>query len=148
MAGYARVTVKGNASAKLNAIKRQFRGKPQVKVGHVAGTDPFVIDKAAINEFGSDTIPERPAHRLAIDTSKPDFKNIMRRDARLMVAGRMDMATHLNRLGAEGKEAIQRMMFSLSDPSNARATLAQKDGSNPLIDSGETVEAVTWKTEK
>lgn len=145
MAGYARAVVKGNADARLRKIARQFRGRPNVKVGLPNGkADASIIESAIYNEFGTDTIPERPAHRLAIDTNKAEFRRIMRADAKLMVIGRMQMATHLNRLGAEGQGAIQDMITSLSTPENAQSTIDRKGSSNPLIDTGETRQSVTW----
>ena len=56
--------------------------------------------------------------------------------------------TTLRKLGIKAKGDIQAEIVALQTPPNAPSTIRQKGSSNPLIDQGELLGAVTYKIEE
>ena len=103
---------------------------------------------AADNEFGTEktsgpVVPERPFFRQAIvEIKKTSHRVIIRNmDRRRMVinerAGKI--------LGAWMQGVLQESIYDLREPPNSPVTIAMKGSSNPLIDTGTMVTAVTWR---
>lgn len=113
-----------------------------VKVG-ILGGDSELAEIAAANEFGTDTIPSRPAFRRAIDGGKQEIGRAAERLLGRVVDRKMPVRQALGQLGLLGVRRVQREITTLKDPPNAPRTIAQKGSSNPLIDTGRLRRAVT-----
>jgi hypothetical protein len=133
-----------------------FRGPDTVRVGFPAGkADSDVIERALFNEFGTKTIPERPALRNAVRNNRDEYQAMMKAEARTILLGAIkgqDAARAkrraLQRLGIKAQGDIQSEITSLQTPPNAASTIRQKGSSNPLIDTGEMRNSVTYKIEE
>lgn len=122
------------------------------------GTDVGLFDsglavQAAVNEYGWTTpsgrrVPPRPAWRRAIGEFPEEFADLLTRRLRAKVAAGgapvVDeaLAREAGELLAKRKREAMR---ALEQPPNAPATLAQKRGDSPLIDTGETGKAIEVK---
>tara|TARA_R110002020_G_scaffold36894_36_gene111032 strand:- start:2053 stop:2505 length:453 start_codon:yes stop_codon:yes gene_type:complete len=145
-----RPTVSVHRKQRSKLPKRAPRPKG-VKVGFPAGqAGDGVIDKAIYNHFGTETIPERPFLTNAMRDNAEKYRRQMRVAAlRILISDEPDeqMVLELRRLGIVAVNDIKAEIVSLSDPPNSPLTIALKGSSNPLIDSGELHNAVTWKLE-
>ena len=101
---------------------------------------------AAWNEFGTETIPERPFFRRAIAEMEGGISNIVKAgiDTKKMVVD--DRLA--DRVGAYAQGQIQESITALKEPPNAPSTIKEKGSSSPLIDTGHMRESVTWKVEQ
>ena len=108
-----------------------------------AGAD--VIAKAAANEFGTETIPERSFMRSTVDEEQRVYLDHLERAAGEFADGRQGRAVQtLERLGLRAVGDIQEKIVELRDPPNAPSTIASKGSSNPLIDTGNMRQSVDY----
>lgn len=136
---------------KINTPKA---GKPHVKVGfpadaniHTKNSDGVsVIEKAVFNHFGtSNGIPERPFLSLAIKENTEKYRAAIKKNAAPILRGDVDETVLLKKLGVVAQGDIQEKITSLRTPPNADQTIQRKGSSNPLIDTGEMRQSVTWR---
>lgn len=148
------VSVHRSQNAKLSD---RAPGSLGVKVGFPAGkTGGDIIEKAVYNHFGTSgggwggPIPERPFMTSAMRDNREKYRRQMRAAAERIVTSEdpdAQMRQELERLGFAAVNDIKREIVSLSSPPNSPLTVALKGSSNPLIDSGELHNAVTWEIE-
>ena len=163
----ARVSVKvqRRGGKKLQRLLREAGkgGVSGVKVGFFStaryddkrGTPVAAV--AAWNEFGTETIPERPFFRRAIAEMEGGISNIVKAgiDTKKMVVDEQ----LAGRVGAYVQGEIQASIIALNDPPNSPKTIAQKrkklygkkgtgGGETPLIDTGAMLDAVAWEVER
>ena len=93
-------------------------------------TGTSVADIAAWNEFGTQTIPARPAFRETVDTYMDEYTGDL---ADALLSG-LDPELALNRLGEQMSKDISQSIRDWQVPPNAPSTVAQKDENNPLVD--------------
>jgi hypothetical protein len=138
---------------------RLSSGPTKVKVGFPkSGASASNIQKAIWNEFGTrggasgggwgGPIPERPFLRNAMRNNRGQYKDAMARSAASILRGETAMKTVLDKLGILAQGHIQGEITSLSSPPNSPVTIALKGSSNPLIDSRQMHNAVTWAVEE
>jgi hypothetical protein len=139
----------GGAERVFERINRALAGPRTVKVGFPAGdADQGAIDKAIWNEFGTSRgIPERAFFRGAMADNRANYRNLMASDARKIIKGESDMRRTLNRLGLMAQGHVQESIVNLDTPPNAPSTIKAKGSSNPLIDSGEMRQSVSFSIE-
>ena len=134
-------------------------GPKRVKVGFPAGkVDSDVINKAVWNEFGTrggasgggwgGPIPERPFMRNSMRSNRGKYRSALRESAAQILVGEVPIKTVLSKLGILAQSDIQSEITSLSSPPNAEVTIELKGSSNPLIDTGEMRQSVTWKIDE
>lgn len=141
---------------------RSLRGPSKVKVGFPAGeADGSNIDKAFFNEFGTKgsgkpfgtergggfggPIPERPFMRNTMRSNRTKYLTAMKTSAVHILRGSVTIAATLQKLGVLAVRDIQKEIVSLTSPGNSPVTIAIKGSSNPLIDTGEMRQSVTYK---
>lgn len=127
--------------------KRQYRvPKPvKVKVGFPDGTDSHVLTKAYSNNYGTDTIPPRPFMSNAF--RRREMYRLISKYHGFLMRGTMtpEQVGELIGIGAQG--IIMEEITVLRDPPNAQSTIDRKGSSNPLIDTGNMRQSVTYKVE-
>lgn len=99
---------------------------------------------AVIQEFGTDTIPARPFFRTALELREAASAKALARGA----GEALDGGSALPDLAAEGealKRAVQDSIEGWVDPPNAPATVAKKRRNDPLVETGEMKDGVTWR---
>lgn len=90
------------------------------------------------------TIPERPFLRSTFDREERRVTSHFARHVRGILAGQLTGREALERVGRWLAGQIQRTIDTLQTPPNHPFTVARKDSSNPLVDTGEMKQAVTW----
>ncbi len=154
---------RGKGVAGLSSL---LPGPSKVKVGFPAGeADQDTITKAIWNNFGTKggasgggwggPIPERPFMQNAIKANRAKYRNSMRVAARTIIvavvqgrnSGIAAKTSALTKLGIQAQGDIQAEITSLQSPPNSPVTIELKGSSNPLIDSGELRNAVTFKVD-
>ena len=146
------VKVKQRGGEKLRRLLREAatRRDTTVEVGFFStaryedGTPVAAV--AAWNEFGTETIPERPFFRRALAEVEDGVTKIVKAgiDTKKMVVD--DRLA--DRVGAYAQGQIQESITALKEPPNAPSTIKEKGSSSPLIDTGHMRESVTWKVEQ
>ena len=136
------------------SLPKILRGPNRVKVGFPAGeTDADVVKRAIWNHFGTSgggwggPIPERPFLSNAMRNHRSDYQRQMKQSARKVLRGETAIHTVLSKLGILAQGHIQGEITNLASPPNSPVTIALKGSSNPLIDTGEMRQAVTWKVD-
>ena len=128
-------------------ILARLKGPKTVQVGFPAGTDTDIITRAVANEFGTSRIPERPFLRNAMRANKDKSHAAMGSAAKGLLRGDASLHQVLSKLGAIAQGDIQKEIRDLDTPPNAPSTIKRKKSSNPLIDTGEMRQRVTWKVD-
>lgn len=140
-------------------LPTSIKGPRQVKVGFPAGkADSFVIQKAVWNEFGTrggasgggwgGPIPERPFFRNAMRGNRSSYVSTLRSQAAKILRGEVVLDIVMRKLGEKAKSDIQDEIQALKSPPNSPVTIALKGSSNPLIDTGDMRQAVTYEVKK
>lgn len=145
----ARATVIDRGLEQVVRNSRALQGRG-VKIGvqSDAGRDPdsgvSLVDIAIINEYGTDTIPARPAMRDFFEKNRDTIGRAMDAAAAHVQDGRMSPGVALGQLGelvAGGQKAHVQASKSWATP-NAPATVRRKGSDTPLIDDGVLVNAI------
>lgn len=100
---------------------------------------------AAFNEFGTDRIPERPAHRTTFENSKSGLNRRLAGVVGLVAQGKISYTTGLERLGNWYTGELKQSIINWNDPPNADSTVRQKGFNNPLIETGRTVNSIDFE---
>ena len=144
---------------KKKKIPNYISGPRSVKVGIIKGkADEDNINKAIWNEFGTKggasgggwggPVPERPFLRNAMKNKKAEYKDALRKGAVSVVRGDYTMGVLFDKLGNKAVQDIKAEITALSDPENSPTTVKLKGSSNPLINTGEMRNAVSYEVEK
>ncbi len=91
------------------------------------------------------TIPERSFLRSGHDDA---IKDIMRYNDNLLkqvAIGKMSANEYLDDLGRRLSTAIKKFARDLDNPPNTEMTKEVKGSSNPLVDTGEMINGITWR---
>lgn len=92
-------------------------------------------------------IPERSFIRTGHDKNIDRIIMQTERAIGQVVAGNMSVDDMLDLYGQQMATAIKLYMRNLKTPPNHPYTVEQKGSSNPLIDTGNLLESITWKKE-
>ena len=136
----------------IDAVMRRVK-KAAVTVGihSDAGSYPDGKTVAAIgawNEFGTETIPERPFLRSTFAEKKSDYERIMRKVVQRALQGKETAAVGIEKLGRVADGDVKAKIVAIRTPPNAESTKAQKKGvDNPLIDTGQLLNSVRYKVD-
>ena len=147
----------------------QYLASHQVEIGIFAdasrdGAVPMLVIAAA-NEFGA-KIPKRQARFEGLDDENPEkwiiipersylrawfdenvdvLQATMERLIGQVVEGKISGRAALETIGGYVATHVQAYMVDLKTPPNAPSTIARKGSSNPLIDTGQLKDAITWR---
>lgn len=92
------------------------------------------------------TIPERSFLRAGHDDVVKDVMKYNDRLLKQVATGKM-ANEYLNDLGRRLSTAIKTFTRNLNSPPNTEMTKAVKGSSNPLVDTGEMINGITWRVE-
>jgi hypothetical protein len=148
MAGRTILLDRGWSKLRRNALGLNGRA---VKVGLLANSGSrdgvSIVDYAAFNEFGTETIPARPFMRKAADDNEAAAIAYARRLSGLLMAGRLSPDGVLDAMGLWFQARIRttiRTAFRWAVP-NAPSTIRRKGSTRPLIDTGAMHGAVNYE---
>jgi len=165
------VTTTGEKFNRIPDLVRelQYLASHQVEIGIFAdasrdGAVPMLVIAAA-NEFGA-KIPKRQARFEDLDDGNPEkwiiipersylrawfdenvdaLQATMERLIGQVVEGKISGRAALETIGGYVVTHVQAYMVDLKTPPNAPSTIARKGSSNPLIDTGQLKDAITWR---
>jgi hypothetical protein len=165
------VTTTGGKFNRIPDLVRelQYLASHQVEIGIFAdasrdGAVPMLVIAAA-NEFGA-KIPKRQARFEDLDDENPEkwiiipersylrawfdenvdaLQATMERLIGQVVEGKISGRAALETIGGYVVTHVQAYMVDLKTPPNAPSTIARKGSSNPLIDTGQLKDAITWR---
>lgn len=135
-------------------IKKITRNKDgYVDVGIIdAGThvdsDLTVASIGFIHEFGSITVPERSFIRSTMKENKKQIIKMQESFMRKIVFGEMTKEKALGLIGAFLAGKISEKIVAIKTPPNTPETIAKKGSSNPLIDTGQLKNSITWSVNR
>lgn len=104
-----------------------------------------VADVAMWNEFGTDTIPSRPALRQAIKDATPELVKLGAKHAQLMLQGKMRFDYSARILARLLVQYMKDSITRWDTPSNAPSTIALKGKNDPLMDTGLYRDSISFK---
>ena len=116
-----------------------------VKVGFPRGSDQDILNRAFWNEYGTDRIPSRPFMRNSLRRNLKKYQRFIKTKLSGITLLRIQQTQVLRQLGLLAQGYIQTEIRILNRPPNAPATIRRKGSSNPLIDTGEMRQAVTYE---
>lgn len=90
-------------------------------------------------------IPERSYLRAWFDQNAATLQDIMERLLGQVIDGKITGHAALETIGGYVVTHVQAYMIDLKDPPNAPSTIRRKESSNPLIDTGQLKDSVTWR---
>lgn len=135
-------THRGGKSQKRRAKKFS----PKAKHPQAPATMPTVAQIAFWNEFGTETIPSRPAIRRAMQgKGRKAIERVVSKTTSAVVRRKMGVDQALQRIGLVAQAQIRREITELDSPPNAPLTIELKGSSNPLIDSGQLRRSINYE---
>lgn len=92
-------------------------------------------------------IPERSFLRTGHDANADRILKQTERALGQVIAGKMSIDDMLDLYGEQMATAIKTFARDLRTPPNHPYTIDKKGSSNPLVDTGQMIESITWKKE-
>lgn len=99
-----------------------------------------VAQVASDNEFGTSTIPPRPFFRNAIEKNGNKWGDVFKQSAKTLSPYKS-----LGKLGEVIRSDIVQSINQTNTPPNSPITIAKKESSKPLVDSGKMRASVFYK---
>ena len=103
--------------------------------------------KAAINEYGTSKIPQRPFMRTAVNRHGKSWGSKSAKAVQSVMKG-MPISQVTELVGMQMKSDISSTLTNGPWTPNSVVTIAKKGSSRPLIDTGELRASITYKVEK
>ena len=119
-----------------------------VKVGVMSGSYPdgtSVVDVAYWNEYGTSKMPSRPFIRQTFEKNGSDIEQVSRTLLGGIITGIYNADGALRELGDWYEGVMKEVLRDGSYVPNAPSTLAQKNGSKPLVDTGTLLQSIKWE---
>lgn len=144
-----KVSVKGFQGAKASLLKaiKDFDPSVAVLVGvhedagsHAGGMSNAQLGAAL--HFGAGSSPARPWLDAGVLTGADDYSNVIKDE--IKSGGSLDKA--MNMVGVMATANAKQFMVDLKSPPNTAATIKAKGSSNPLIDTGQLMQSISYKT--
>lgn len=127
------------------------------EINHPGGTPYIIVEggKAVFVKKGTPgivgvtkphkiVIPERPFFRSTIKEEKKNLQKLRVDLSKKMVAGKRDLNSSLSLLGDHLAQKIREKIVELKSPGNAASTKRKKGSSNPLYDTGQMAQSITY----
>lgn len=137
----------------VEALKDRVKIPGTVDVGIIdAGKHPSgditVAGIGYAHEYGTVTLPERSFMRSTIQAKKKEIIALQKKLLKQIVNGKMKVEDGLRLLGEFMSDAITQKIVSITSPPNTPETIAAKGSSNPLIDTGQTKNSITYEVNR
>ena len=139
------------------------KGEDHVKVGIVSGNNgeyedgQSVADIAAINEFGTETIPPRPFMRQTMELHGSSIEKFIQKELKKIWDGKQTRKFALARLGEFVKNKMKSTIRNGSFAPNAASTQYAKTSkanrkkgklkNRPLINTGQLINSIDYEVE-
>lgn len=141
------------STGELNKLTKRTKKSGYVEVGVVAPKQypgeafTTTADIAAVNEFGTEdgSIPERSFMRSTLKQERANIRKLSKKLLAKIVKGQITTDQGLAHLGQYLADRIQQKIVTLRTPPNDPQTIKRKKSSNPLIDTGQLKNAITYR---
>jgi hypothetical protein len=112
-------------------------------------SDAKLVEYASINEFGvSGRVPSRPFLRSTFDDKEKKWFDVIDNKIEFVLTQPSGASKTTEQVGRIMEEAIKGKIKSNIPPPNAPETLANKQGSNTLIDTGLMLNSIEYEVVK
>jgi len=136
----------------VEALKKRVKISGTVDVGiidaglHSSG-DITVAGIGFAHEFGVG-VPERSFMRSTIQTGKKDIIALQKKLLGQIQTGQTDVVKALGLVGEVFADLIRQKIVSIRTPPNSPQTIVAKGSSNPLIDTGQMKNSITYEVNR
>jgi hypothetical protein len=141
-----RIKDNNNIPSLLSDLEKLRDIELQVGIPKDAGKE--IIIRANVNEYGSagksEIIPERSFIRATFDEERRKLDEMGDKGVMNVLAGRESPDDVLERMGKYLVEAVKEKIRNM-EPENDPDTIEQKGSSQPLIDTGDMIDSITYK---
>ena len=93
-------------------------------------------------------IPERSFMRSTLVAKKKEIVSLQRKLLKGIVNGTTDTVTALGLIGEFLSSAISEKIVAIRTPANSAATIRMKGSSNPLVDTGQLKNSITYEVNR
>jgi len=136
----------------IEALRKRVKTPGTVDAGIIdAGEHPSGDETVASigfkNEFGIG-VPERSFMRSTIQAKKKDIISLQKKLLKQIVNGSMKVETGLGLVGEFMADAITQKIVAIRTPANSPITIKLKGSSNPLIDTGQLKNSITYEVNR
>lgn len=151
-------TKRPKTTVKNDALKRHIermakdmkRNSPHVKVGVLADAGEHsdglrVVDIATMQEFGTETIPERSYIRSTARENRKKYMAIVQKIFRKGLTGELKIEKGLAVLGERIQADIVNKIVSGISPALKASTIRMKGSTTPLIDTGQLKASIRYR---
>lgn len=90
-------------------------------------------------------IPERSFIRSTLSEERKEIAALTKRLYRAILRGKMDSKKALGLLGIDMADRISQKIVKIKSPANKPGTIKRKRSSNPLVDTGQLKNSITWE---
>lgn len=137
----------------IEGILKRIKTPGTVDVGIIdAGrhddSERTVAQIAFDNEFGTEINPERSFMRSTMQEKRQQIIKLQKSLLKKISNGSIKVEVALGLVGEFTADLIRRKIVSLKSPPNAPSTIEAKGSSNPLVDSGQMKNAVTYEVNR
>jgi HK97 gp10 family phage protein len=138
----------------LKGVLDRLEKMTDIKVGVLSGTGEYtnsdhgqtVAEIAFYNEFGTKNTPARPFLRVTIRENRFKIKKKIADLYEAVAVGDMTAAKAQKVLGGMVASLVREKITTLQSPPNAPYTIERKGSANPLFDTGELKNSISWDT--
>ena len=142
---------KGGFKALYNRIKNPGTVDAGIiDAGEHDESDLSVAGIGFVHEFGSKdgSIPERSFIRSTIQGKKKQIIAMQKKLLKKIISGDMEVEQALGLLGEYVSDEIRKKIVSIKDPPNKQSTIDAKGSSNPLIDTSQLKNSITYEVSR
>ena len=146
---FKRKKVNGGIKGLLKRVKKS--GVVNVGIidaGNHGDSGLTVAEVGNYNEFGTTKIPERSFMRSTIREKRKDIIKLQEKLLKKIQSGDMEVEQALGLIGSFIAGEVTQKIVSIKSPPNHPYTIKKKGSSNPLIDTGQLKNSITWEIDK
>lgn len=143
-----------SVSREVNEVDRLLKnakqlGKSKLSVGIFSDAGGDILLRANVHEYGAPSIgvPERSFIRAGLEKNEKNIISQADKLAEQVIMNNVDSRGAMELLGTTTVGMIQEYTTSLSSPPLKPETIENKGSSNPLIDTGNMRDSITYKIE-
>lgn len=137
----------------VEGLLKRVRTPGTVDVGIIdAGPHPSgdlnVASIGFAHEFGTAIIPERSFMRSTTKEKKKEIVKLQGKLLKKVQSGEMSTEKALGLVGAFVAGLMSKKIVDIKSPANSPTTIVRKGSSNPLVDTGQLKNSITWEVNK
>lgn len=125
-------------------VKAMGLANLEVQVGVFAAAGEENVLKAAVNEFGTERIPERSFLRSTADKGRNRYGQLIQAGIRRVLLDRASWDAVFGQIGRIGVNDVRATIIDMA-PRNAPSTIRRKGRDEPLVDTGEMVASISYR---